>query len=341
MTWSINLNPGEHAVTAQNSETVLEAALREGFIIPHGCRSGACGSCKGQILEGLVDFGPYQSSALTEEEKSEGYALLCCAKPLSNLNVQCQELRKSNGVEIKTLPARVQSLKRLADDVMIMSLKLPAGEPFAFEPGQYIDILLKEGMHRSFSLANTPSTSEFLELHIRGVTGGQFTSQVFNEMKEKTILRIRGPLGTFHFHEENNKPVIFMAGGTGFAPIKSIIESNLSRRINHEMVLYWGTRSLKDLYMPHLPSAWQTENPNFTFIPVLSQPQPSDSWHGRIGYVHQAIIDDFSDLSRYQVYACGSPEMIDTGRTAFISQGLDPEEYYTDSFIYQSNPVAV
>jgi len=338
MTWSIRLKPGEHTVTAQYTETVLEAALREGLIIPHGCRTGACGSCKGRITEGLVDYGSYQAQTLTESEKNEGYALLCCAKPLSDLHVECQELRKNNGIEIKTLPARIQSLRRLADDVMFMSLKLPASEQFAFKAGQYIDILLKEGNRRSFSVANSPLNSEFLELHIREIKGGLFTSQVFHDMKEKTILRIQGPLGTFHFHDENEKPAIFMAGGTGFAPIKSIIEDILEREVSREMVLYWGTRSLEDLYMPDLPLSWQRKHPNFKFIPVLSQPHPSETWSGRTGYVHQAILDDFSDLSGYQVYACGSPQMINSGHKAFLERGLSPNEYYTDAFIFQSNP---
>ncbi|MDE3208817.1 MAG: CDP-6-deoxy-delta-3,4-glucoseen reductase, partial [Pseudomonadota bacterium] len=302
-----------------------------------GCRTGACGSCKGRILEGLIDFGPYQEQTLTEAERRQGFALFCCAKPLSNLLIECQDLKKSNGAEVKTLPARVQSLELLNEDVMLMTLKLPANENFTFQAGQYIDILLKDGLRRSFSLANPPANNSFLELHIRKVDGGLFTSQVFNELKEKTILRIQGPLGTFCLQPEQEKPIIFMAGGTGFAPIKSIIEHHIKQEQSHRpLMLYWGARSLNGLYLKDLALSWQQEYPFFTFTPVLSQPQPEDHWTGRTGYVHQAILDDFSDLSSYQIYACGSPEMIQSGQDTFIQQGLHPENYFTDAFLFQA-----
>lgn len=333
MTFQITIKPSGHVYTAQEDETVLEAALREGFALPYGCRNGACGSCKGKLLEGSVDYGEYQSTALTEEEKNAGFALFCSARPQSDLIIECREVGAARDIQIKTLPCRVQKLERVSDDVMILYLKLPANERLQFLAGQYIDILMKDGKRRSFSLANAPHRDEFLELHIRHFPGGRFSDMVFNEMKEKAILRFEGPLGTFFLREDSDKPIIFMAGGTGFAPCKGILEHIFEKGSDRQMVLYWGVRSLKDLYMAQLAGDWQRDHSNFTFIPVLSAPLPEDQWQGRTGYVHNAIAEDFKDMSGYQVYACGSPAMVEAGHKAFLQLGLPDEEFYSDAFI--------
>lgn len=334
MSYTITIKPSEHTLATLPEETILEAALREGFALPYGCRNGACGSCKGKIITGEIDYGVYQQSALSEEEKAAGMALFCVGKPLSDMLIECREIGAARDIQIKTLPCRVQKLEKVAHDVMVLQLKLPANERLQFLAGQYIDILLKDGKRRSFSLANAPHNDEFLELHIRHTPGGHFTEHVFNEMKEKAILRFEGPLGSFFLREDSDKPILFVAGGTGFAPIKGMLEHAFYTGIDREMTLYWGTRELRDLYMPQLPSAWQQQYPNFRFIPVLSRPQATDNWPGRTGRVPEAVLNDFEDLSGFQVYACGTPAMVEAAREKFIQHGLPSEEFYADAFTF-------
>lgn len=334
MSHTVTIQPSGHSFDVDDEETILEAALRHGFALPYGCRNGACGSCKGKIVSGEIDYGVYQPGALSEDEKATGMALFCVGRPLTDLTLEIREIGAARDIQIKTLPCRVQALDRLAHDVMRLQLKLPANERLQFLAGQYIDILLKDGKRRSFSLANAPHDDAFLELHIRHTPGGHFTEHVFNEMKEKAILRFQGPLGTFFLREDSDKPTLFIAGGTGFAPIKSMLEHAFYTGIDREMTLYWGTRSLRDLYMPELPSAWQAQHENFRFIPVLSQPKPEDQWTGRTGRVPEAVLNDFEDLSGYQVYACGTPAMVEAARDKFLARGLPRDEFYADAFTF-------
>lgn len=334
MSYQITIQPSGHKFTVEAGETVLEAALREGFALPYGCRNGACGACKGKLLEGRVDYGNHQESTLTDDDKKRGFALFCSAEPLSDLVIEVKEVGAAKDIPVKTLPCRVERMEKLADDVMALWLKLPANERLQYLPGQYIDFLLKDGKRRSFSLANAPEEDALLELHVRHVPGGFFTDHVFNTMKVKDIMRINGPLGSF-FLRESDKPVIFVAGGTGFAPIKGILAHVFHHQTDRQMVLYWGARALKDLYMPALPSEWQQTHANFGFIPVLSKPLAEDHWRGRTGHVHEAVLADFPDLSGYQVYACGAPAMVEAARRDFIAKGLPEDEFYSDAFAFQ------
>jgi len=338
MPYQITLQPSGHRFTANEDETILNAALREGFTLPYGCRNGACGSCKGKVLEGSLDYGKYQSNTLKPEEIAEGKALFCVARPLSNLVLETKEIRAAGEVPVKTMPCRVQKLTMLADDVMLMQLKLPANERLQFLAGQYIDFLLKDGRRRSYSIANPPHADEFIELHLRHVPGGRFTDHAFGAMKEKDILRFEGPHGSFFIREDTDKPIIFVAGGTGFAPIKGMIEHLFAEETDRQMILYWGARTKKDIYLPGLPVQWQQQHANFSFIPVLSDPAPDDQWQGRTGYVHRAVLADFTDLSGYEVYACGAPVMVDAAREAFTRTRRLPENsFYADSFVYPSD----
>ena len=335
MSYQVTIQPSGHKFTAQPGQTVLEAALDAGFSLPYGCRNGACGACKGKLLEGQVDYGDIQEGALTDEDRRRGYALFCAAKPQGDLTIEVKEIGAAKDIPVKTLPCRVERMEKRGDDVMVLWLKLPANERLQFLPGQYIDFLLKDGKRRSFSLANAPEEDALLELHIRHVPGGLFTDQVFQTMKVKDILRINGPLGSF-FLRESDKPVIFVAGGTGFAPMKSLLAHAFHHQNDRQMVLYWGARTLKDIYMPELPAQWQQEQANFSFIPVLSRPLAEDNWAGRTGHVHEAVLADFADLSGYQVYCCGAPAMVDAARRDFIARGLPEDEFYADSFVFQA-----
>jgi CDP-4-dehydro-6-deoxyglucose reductase, E3 len=338
MPHQVTIQPSGHQFTVNDDETILEAALREGFALPYGCRNGACGSCKGTVLSGQLDYGAHTPTALKDEEKIQGRALFCKARPLSDLTIEAKEIGAARDIVVKTLPCRVEKLDKRADDVMVMKIKLPANERLQFFAGQYIDFQLKDGKSRSFSLANPPHDDALLELHVRHVPGGLFTDQVFSTLKERDILRLKGPFGSFFIREDSDKPMIFIAGGTGFAPIKGMLEHAFAEHTDREMVLYWGVRSLKDLYLAELPQQWQAEHPNFSFIPVLSNPEPDDRWQGRTGLVHEAVLADFADLSGYQVYACGAPVMVDSAREAFIrTRGLPEEEFFADAFSYAAD----
>jgi CDP-4-dehydro-6-deoxyglucose reductase len=338
MPYQVTVQPSGHQFTVQDDETVLEAALREGFSLPYGCRNGACGACKGKVLAGQLDYGVHSANALKDEEKTQGRALFCRAKPLSDLTIEAKEIGAARDIVVKTLPCRVEKLEKRADDVMVMKIKLPANERLQFLAGQYIDFQLKDGRSRSYSLANPPHDDALLELHIRHVPGGLFSGHVFSTMKERDILRLKGPLGSFFIREDSDKPMIFIAGGTGFAPAKAMLEHAFAAHLDREMVLYWGARSLKDLYMVELPLQWLAEHPNFSFIPVLSTPQPEDQWAGRTGLVHEAVLADFADLSDYQVYACGAPAMVDSARASFVrSRKLPEDEFFADSFVYAAD----
>jgi CDP-4-dehydro-6-deoxyglucose reductase, E3 len=340
MTFEITIKPSEHSFRCEEGDTVLTAAMRADLMLPYGCRNGACGTCKGRVLAGQVDYGAHQASTLTDEEKKKGLALFCCAKPLTDLTIEVREVRRAGDIQIKRLPCRVESIEKVAPDVAIVRLKLPASERLQYLAGQYVDFLLKDGKRRSFSLATPPDDDSLLELHIRHIPGGFFSDAVFTQYKGREILRFEGPLGSFYLREDSDKPIIFLAGGTGFAPIKAIIEHALHHRIERQMVLYWGARALQDLYLPALPGTWQAAHPNFTFIPVLSEPAPTDAWPGRTGFVHEAVLADFPDLSGYQVYACGAPGMIEAARRDFAARGLPAQSFYADSFTYAAETEA-
>jgi CDP-4-dehydro-6-deoxyglucose reductase, E3 len=334
---SVTIEPSGHQIQVEEGEAVLAAALRQGFVLPYGCRNGACGSCKGRIVSGTVDYGVYQPKALTDEEKAQGKALFCQAKPLTDLVIEARTVGAVKGIEVKMLPCRVQKMERLADDVMALQLKLPANERLAYLAGQYLEFLLKDGSRRSFSMATAPHAAELLELHVRHVAGGQFTDHVFAKMKERDILRFEGPLGTFFLREESAKPIVLVASGTGFAPIKAIIEEALHKGIARPMTLYWGGRRPKDLYMNALAQGWAHEG-KLTYVPVISDALPEDCWAGRTGFVHRAVMEDFQDLSGHQVYACGVPAMVDAARRDFVAQCRLPEdEFYADSFTTQAD----
>jgi CDP-4-dehydro-6-deoxyglucose reductase len=335
MPHQITIKPSEHSFACPDGDTVLTAAMAADLALPYGCRNGACGSCKGKILDGRVDYGAHQASTLNDDEKARGLALFCCAKPLTDLVIEVKEVRRAGDLQIKRLPCRIESIAKPAPDVAIVKLKLPTTERLQYLAGQYIDFLLKDGRRRSFSLANPPHDDTLLELHIRHVPGGLFTDQLFTQYKGREILRLEGPFGSFFLRESSDKPIVFVAGGTGFAPIKAMIEHALHYRHARPMVLYWGARSKRDLYLPELPGTWQQGSRDFTFIPVLSEPADDDAWPGRTGFVHQAVLDDFADLSGYQVYACGAPAMIDVARRSFVdTRGLPEDEFFADSFTY-------
>jgi CDP-4-dehydro-6-deoxyglucose reductase len=330
MAFEITVLPSQHTFVAEAGETILNAALRQGVLLPYGCGDGACGACRGKVVDGLVEHGAAPSHVLSDQDRAAGVALLCCASARSDLSIEAREL-PAQPVAVKTLPARVQKLTLAAPDVMLIELKLPPGEHLQFLPGQYIEILLKGGARRAFSLANAPGDDSCLQLHVRHLPGGLFTDQVFSTMKERDMLRLSGPHGSFFLREGSTKPMLLIAGGTGLAPIKAIVEHAIAQRSQRPMAVYWGGRTLADLYL--LPLAEQWAAAGVRFVPVLSDAAPGDQWTARSGFVHAAAMADYPDLSGHQVYVCGSPAMVAAVRRDFVAQCQLPEnEFFADSF---------
>jgi CDP-4-dehydro-6-deoxyglucose reductase len=337
VSYQVTLKASGKQFTVQKDETLLEAALQQGITLPYGCKNGACGSCKGKVLEGQVEHGQHSTAALSPTDKAAGGALFCCAHPKSDLLIEAREVQGASDIAIRKVPCRVNTIVKPSADVAILQLQLPAAERFQFLAGQYLEFLLKDGQRRAYSIANAPDREGPLELHIRHSPGGLFTDSVFGAkepaLKEKDILRFEGPLGSFFLREDSKKPIIFVAAGTGFAPIKSIIEQMQLKKIQRPIHLYWGGRRPSDLYLNELCQSWAKDIPDFKYIPVISDALPEDQWTGRTGFVHQAVMADHLNMSSYQVYACGAPVMVNAARKDFSSHcHLPEEEFFADSF---------
>lgn len=336
MTYQVTIAATGTSFIVENEETVLAAALRQGIGLPYGCRNGQCGSCKAKLQSGHVHYRT-QPEALTPTEQQHGFALLCQAYPQSDLIIDSEEITSSAELPIKRFPAKVSNITQLNHDVMRITLKIPDTIRVQFLAGQYINFILKDGRRRSFSIANPPLDDKFIELHVRHIQGGRFTGEVFDHMHVNDIVRIEGPLGSFFLREDTTRPVIFIAGGTGFAPIKGIIEYALKKNIQRQFHLYWGARTAKDLYMHDVALRWANAHSNIQYTPVLSEPKPEDRWQGRTGLVHEAILQDFDSLAGYDIYGSGSPAMVYASRDAFIPRGLDPRHYYSDAFEFSND----
>lgn len=332
MTHKVTLKPTGQYFEVGTDESVLAAALKSGLNLPHSCRGGSCLSCRARVVEGQVSYPRGLPPALTEHEARDGWALLCQARAASDLTVEALPREIPGDVRVRRMPCRVHRLERLSEDVMAMYLKLPGFEPFRFLPGQYVDILLADGGRRSFSLANPPHESDLLELHVRRVAGGRFTNHVFEHMKERALLRLEGPLGHFYWREDSSRPVIMVAGGTGYAPIKSMLHHVYRQPRQRDIRFYWGVRGLADLYDRGLEH--RKEWGGFRFAAVLSEPAPTDAWAGRRGLVHEAVLEDHPDLSAYDVYVAGPPAMVEAARRDFGAAGLPAERLFFDSFDY-------
>ncbi|ELX13040.1 CDP-6-deoxy-delta-3,4-glucoseen reductase [Janthinobacterium sp. HH01] len=338
MTFQITVQPSGHQFSCEEDETVLAAAMRAGVGLPYGCKNGACSSCKGKVISGSVTHKAHQERALSKDEEAAGQALFCCATAHSDLVIEAREVAGSDDYPIRKMPSRVATMEKMAPDVVVMTLQLPANETLKFRAGQYIEFMLRDGKRRSYSLASPPDQDQPLSLHIRHMPGGLFTDQVFSTMKERDILRFEGPMGTFFVREDSDKPMVLLASGTGFAPIKAIIEHLRAQDSKRPMVLYWGGRRPQDLYMDALCRQWEAILPNFSYVPVISAAQPEDNWTGRTGFVHAAVMADLPDLSGHQVYACGAPIVVDSAKRDFVAQcRLPEEEFYADAFTTEAD----
>jgi len=341
MNFQVTVQPAGRAFEVERDETILSAAIRQGVGLPYGCRDGACGSCKSRLIEGRVIHGAHQPKTLTPAEEEAGFVLTCCATPQTDCQLEARTVPGAGEFPILKLPTRVMSMSRPAADVAVLRLQLPATQNFQFHAGQYVEFILRDGARRSYSMANAPhmlGTPAAIELHIRHMPGGKFTDHVFGTMKEKDILRMEGPFGSFFLREDADKPIVLLASGTGFAPIKAIVERMQELGSTRPATLYWGCRSKADLYLHDWALAAAAAMPKLRYVPVLSEPKPEDGWTGRTGLVHQAVMTDQPDLSGHQVYACGAPVMVDSAQRDFVARcGLPEEEFYADSFTSEAD----
>lgn len=341
MTFHITVQPSGRHFEVRSDEVVLAGAIRDGIGMPYGCKDGACGSCKCKKLSGSVVHGPHQNKALTPEEEAAGLILTCCATALTDVVLESKQVTDAGAFPIRKMPVRVSTLDKLSQDVAVVRLQLPATEPFRFHAGQYVEFLLRDGDRRSYSMANAPTnlgSPAHIELHIRHMPGGKFTDQVFGTLKEKDILRVEGPHGSFFLRDDSSKPMIFLASGTGFAPIKALLEHMQAIDCTRTVQVYWGGRRPSDLYMHDWMVSLAATMPNLVYVPVVSDALPSDNWAGRTGFVHRAVMTDHPDLSAHQVYACGAPVVVESARTDFIALcGLPTDEFFADSFTSEAD----
>ena len=345
MSFTITVQPAQRSFNVERDEAILPAAIRQGVGLPYGCRDGACGSCKSRLLQGRVIHGAHQLKALSVAEEEAGFILTCCATPQSDCTVQARTVAGAGEHPLLKMPTRVMSMARAAADVMVLRLQLPANQNLQYRAGQYLEFILKDDLRRSYSMANAPhavGSPPAVELHVRHMPGGVFTDHVFGVMKEKDILRIEGPLGSFFLREESSKPIILLASGTGFAPLKALIEQLRHTASARPAVLYWGCRRKADLYQ----QAWVEEAvscmPNLRYVPVLSEAAAADAWAGRTGFVHEAVMADWPDLSGHQVYACGAPVMVAAAQRDFTLRcGLPADEFFADAFTSEADKHAL
>jgi len=336
--FQVTVQPSGRSFSVEAGEAILAAAIRQGIGLPYGCKDGACGSCKCRKLEGTVKHGEHQTKALSLEEEANGLILTCCGVPQTNLVLESRQVTDESAFPVRKMPSRVTSLEKKSPDVMLVKLQLPANDTLRYHAGQYIEFILRDGARRAYSMANAPHHGPGVELHIRHMPGGKFTDHVFAAMKEKEILRVEGPFGSFFLREDSDKPMILLASGTGFAPIKAVIEHMQFKAITRPAVLYWGGRRPADLYLDDWVRAQLAVMPNLSYVPVISDALPEDNWTGRTGFVHRAVLEDFPDLSGHQVYACGAPIVVDSARADYSAKAkLPPEEFFADSFTTEAD----
>jgi CDP-4-dehydro-6-deoxyglucose reductase len=341
MSFQITIHPAERRFEASRDEPILAAAIRQGIGLPYGCRDGACGSCKSRLIEGRVIHGAHQLKALSHEEEAAGYVLTCCAAAQTDCVIEARNVPAEGQHPVLKLPSRVLSIERPASDVALLRLQLPANQNFQYHAGQYVEFILAGGVRRSYSMANAPhalGSPPSIELHVRRMPGGRFTDHVFGAMKERDILRMEGPYGSFFLRDASDKPIVLLASGTGFAPIKALIQQLQHAGSTRPAVLYWGCRRRADLYQHDWCLQAAAEMPTLRYVPVLSEPAAADAWDGRTGFVHEAVMADWPDLAGHQVYACGTPVMVESAQRDFVQRcGLPAEEFYADAFTSEAD----
>lgn len=312
--------------------SILDAAAKSKAVLPYSCKTGRCSTCKCKVLSGRT-HALHHEIGLSDQEKKEGWILSCVRSTESDVVLEVDDLSGVVLPAIKTLPCRISHLERLATDVLQVKLRFPPTTEFSFVPGQYIDLIGPNGIRRSYSLANADFAGKVLELHIRSVDGGIMSAYWFNAAKINDLLRLQGPLGTFFLRDTANLDLIFLATGTGLAPVKAMLESLRDRPIDQtprSISVLWGARVPQDLYLDVA-----SISKDLTYVPVLSR--ADGHWAGSRGYVQQALLTRQPDLSNAAVYACGSNAMIQSAKDLLTENGLPIRRFYSDAFVCSSS----
>lgn len=336
MSYKVTVHPSGHQFDVEADETILDASMRQNVDLPYGCRGGACGSCVGYVVKGEVYYDD-EPIALDDDMKANQQALFCIAKTNQDLDISIEEIDGLSHLEVKTLGCHVSSKNKLCHDVISLQITLDDDQRLQYHAGQYIEFLLEDGKRRAFSIANAPHNDDRLELHIRHVDGGLFTDFLFESMPENSSLQIQGPLGNFYLREDTNRPIIMVGGGTGFGPLKAMIEHIEYVKFDQPVHLFMGVRALQDLYMDDMVKQWIANNKNLSFTPVLSEPMEEDNWNGETGFVHQVVAKQFSDMSGYDIYMSGPPPMVNAAVDLFTQQGASKDNMYSDAFEYSAD----
>ena len=326
----IQIQSSQRTFEAKTDETVLAAALRQGIMLPYSCKNGTCASCSCTLVEGRVNYPYNRPAALEHQDLTQGRILACQAVANSNVLIEATEIAQVADIPVRKVPARVEQLDELTPDVRRIRLKLPRGMRMQFLAGQYVDILLPGGKRRAFSIASSPSEEDFIELHVKFVDGGGFTGHVFDGMQTGEILRLEGPLGMFFVRLNSPRPILMMGGGTGFAPLKAMIEDLIYAGDDRPITLYWGVRTESDLYADELIAEFDRKHPAFRYVPVLSEPDAQ--WSGRTGFVHDVLLEDHPDVSPFEIYMSGPPIMVHSARREFLQAGITEDHLHYDSF---------
>lgn len=345
MSHRVTLQPSGHAFDVQEGESILRAGLAAGFAIPFSCKQGVCRNCRAQILSGEVDPGDVHPAYLSHTERAAGLVHLCQATARSDVSFKIREVDGFGGITTRQVPCRIARMERPAPDVTILHLRLPMNENMMFVAGQHIELLLPDGVRRSYSIATKPAVDGVtaIELHIRHVPGGLFSDTMLAGLKERALLRFEGPLGSFALRTDSDRPILLVASGTGFAPIKAMLAWAFEKSLHRQrpISLYWGARTRRDLYQLDVPEAWAAAQPGFRFVPVLSEPGPDCAWQGRTGLVHAAAMQDLPDMRGIEAYACGAPAMVAAARRDFTALCHLPEDaFLADAFLTTADTLA-
>lgn len=326
MDYQISIAGSDVAFRCAPGETLLDAAERSGYSVPYSCRKGVCSTCEGGVVAGAG-----RSSVQGEVAGPAERVRMCCLRPSSDMTIAPRKIEKREPVVRKTLDMSVYRVTQPAADVSVVQLRLPTGSRAKFRAGQYLQIELEDGSRRNYSMANPPHESDSVQLHVRHLPGGKFSGSVLRGLEKGQKLRIELPFGEFTLQDESTSPAILLATGTGFAPVKSIVEDAIKRKLERPLHLYWGARRQEDLYLFELAQKWHASG-KLTFVPVLSEPH--DDWTGRRGFVHETVLEDFGTLAGYQVYACGNPAMTSAAQRSFVEAGLPDEDFFSDAFVH-------
>jgi len=340
VSFNIRIDGTEVIFKSEPGQSVLDAAEKHGLELPYSCRKGICGNCKGRVLAGQLRTGTGGGSHESGINAADEH-LFCRAQAASDLLIAPRSWQRIDPSARKVLTATVFRNQRAASDVSMLHLRFPAGMRVKFKAGQYLQVVLPDGNRRSFSMANAPHESDSVQLHIRHMPNGGFTASTVPKLKPGDALRLEVPYGDFFLREDSERPLLFVAGGTGFAPIKSIIDHVIRRNIQRPMTLFWGVRNPGGLYAQDVVSRWLRQRPSLRYEPVISDPVELSAWSGRRGLVHEQVLECFQSVKDFDVYTSGAPVMVQAVRTTLQDlRDLPPNQFFSDSFVTETQNTA-